>query len=135
MELLLDTNVILRHLLQDIPAQGEAATRLFATAERLVLLDVVAAEAVYVLASFYRTPRTYIHQTLRALVEMPNVVSPGKPQLLRALDLYERERMDFADAYLLASAEARGEALVASFDKGLGKAGGAKRLDPLKFRG
>jgi predicted nucleic acid-binding protein len=38
---------------------------------------------------------------------------------LRALEVYELERIDFAEAYLVASAEASGVGAIASFDRSI----------------
>ncbi|MDR0483543.1 MAG: type II toxin-antitoxin system VapC family toxin [Cellulomonadaceae bacterium] len=132
MDMLLDTNVILRHLVRDDSPQADAARRLFATAERLVLLDIIAAETLYVLQSFYKRPRSEIALVLRALMAMPNVTCPGESILNRALDLFEGKKMDFPDAYLVAVAESpHAPAIaIATFDKGLKKAGTATVVNP-----
>ena len=41
------------------------------------------------------------------------------PLLLRALEVYEVDRIDFAEAYLVASAEATGVETIASFDRSI----------------
>jgi predicted nucleic-acid-binding protein len=127
---LLDTNVIIRHLTQDPPELGQAATHYLATAKKLVLTDVIAAEMVYVLQSFYRAPRSTIATALRSLLAMDAVSTEREQVLLRAVDLFELDNMDFADAYLVAWAEAHGIKQIASFDKGLGKAKTIRRVDP-----
>jgi len=43
--------------------------------------------------------------------------------LLRALEVYERERLDFAEAYLVALAEARGVGEIVSFDRAIARVG------------
>lgn len=50
--------------------------------------------------------------------------------LLRTLELYEVDRLDFADAYLVASAEVSGVAAVVSFDKAIGASGTVHRVEP-----
>jgi predicted nucleic acid-binding protein len=127
---LLATNVIVRHLTQDPPDLGQAATRYLAKAEALVLTDVVAAETVYVLQSYYRAPREQVAGALRALLAMRSVEADSERVLLRAADLFEHEAMDFADAHLVACAESRGIDRIASFDKGIGKAKTVERIDP-----
>jgi len=106
MTVILDTNIIVRHLTQDPPDQGQAASRYLADAKSLLLTDVIAAETVYVLQSVYRASRKTIATALRALLGMKSVTTEHASILQRSLDLYENKHMDFADAYLVAFAEA-----------------------------
>ncbi|MCL2089793.1 MAG: PIN domain-containing protein [Micrococcales bacterium] len=130
MSTLLDTNVIVRHLTQDPPTMGRDATAYLSQATSLVLTDVIAAETVYVLQSFYQAPRPTTAAALRALVAMESVVCEHPSLILRALDLYSDDRMDFADAYLVAYAENTQTPEIASFDKGIDKARTVTRVDP-----
>jgi predicted nucleic acid-binding protein len=52
------------------------------------------------------------------------------PLLLRALEIYEVDRIDFAEAYLVASAEVSGVETIVSFDRSLDKVGTVRRLEP-----
>ncbi|MCL1839256.1 MAG: type II toxin-antitoxin system VapC family toxin [Propionibacteriaceae bacterium] len=130
MKTLLDTNVIVRHLTQDPADLGQAATKFLASADDLVLTDVIAAETVYVLQSFYRTTRPVIAAAMRALIAMKSVTVEHEGILLHCLELYETKRIDFADAYLGAYGEAKNINTVASFDKDLNKCRTITRLDP-----
>ena len=53
----LDTNVLIRHLTGDPPGQAARATRLLSRAGQLRLPDLIVAEVVNVLESFYEVPR------------------------------------------------------------------------------
>ena len=53
-----DTNVLVRHFTGDPQEMAERATRYLRDATRLLLVDVVAAELVFVLESYYRRPRS-----------------------------------------------------------------------------
>jgi predicted nucleic acid-binding protein len=117
--LLLDTNVIVRHVTGEPPEQAARASRLLAEAPDLVLTDVVAAELVYVLQSVYRLQRDAVAAVLRVVLAAPNVRSERPSVLHRAADLYAGPRLDFAEAYLVAVAEATGAEGVASFDRGI----------------
>lgn len=127
--MLLDTNVIIRHLTGDPPAMARRATRLLSTAPSLLLVDVVVAECVYVLESFYEVPRPRVAELMRAALAMPTVTADAE-LLLRALEIYEIERLDFADAYVVASAELSGIGAVASFDKGIDRVDSVERVAP-----
>lgn len=50
--------------------------------------------------------------------------------LLRALDVYEVDRLDFAEAYLVAQAERSGVGVVASFDRAIDRVATVERLEP-----
>ena len=65
-----DTNIIIRHLTADPPAAGKRATRFLADAEVLLLPDVIAAEIVFVLESFYEVPRAKVASLLRLVIAL-----------------------------------------------------------------
>ena len=50
--------------------------------------------------------------------------------LQRAVEVYEVHRLDFADAYLVASAERSGVGVVASFDRTIDRVGTVRRVEP-----
>jgi predicted nucleic-acid-binding protein len=125
----LDTNVIIRHLTGDPPELAEVATALLADVERLVLVDVIVAECVYVLESFYEHPREQIATAMRALLALPAVAVEDHDRLLRALELYEQARLDFAEAYLAACAELTSVRNVASFDHSLDRLESITRVE------
>lgn len=124
---LLDTNVVIRHLTGDPPAMARRATRFLKAEVELVLLDVVLAECVYVLQSVYDLDRSHIAALMRAALAMPTV-SADTELFLRALEIYELDRLDFAEAYLVAAAEFTGVDSIASFDKAIDRAESVKRL-------
>lgn len=115
---LLDTNVLVRHFTGLPRGQAQRATALLESAPRLWLVDVVVAEVVYVLQSVYRVPRDEIGMLLRAVIAHPTVSVADARVLLRSLELFVKERLDYAEAYLAALAESTGAA-VASFDRSL----------------
>ena len=89
----------------------------------LLLTDLVVAECVYVLESFYEVERSRVAELMRSAIALPSIRTVDPATLLRALEIYELERMDFAEAYLVAQAEATGVSEVLSFDRS---------IDPLK---
>ena len=90
--------------------------------------DLIVAECAYVLESFYRTPRPQVAHALRAIVSFGSIKVIDEGLLLRAVEVYELERLDFADAYLVACAETTGVAVIASFDRAIDRVGvGASR--------
>ncbi len=126
-----DTNVLVRHLTGDPPNMAAAATEYLRTETELLLTDVVAAETVYVLESFYEAPRSQVAQALRSLVAFESVVCVDPALLLRAVEVYETDRVDFAEAYLVACAESTGVQRVASFDRSLDRVETIERIEPV----
>jgi predicted nucleic-acid-binding protein len=125
-----DTNVLVRHLTGDPPAMAARATAYLAVETDLLLTDLVVAETVYVLESFYETPRAQVAEAIRSLVAFASVVTVDAPLLLRALEVYESDRLDFAEAYLVACAEITGVNRVASFDKSIDRVATVERVEP-----
>jgi predicted nucleic acid-binding protein len=128
----IDTNVIVRHLTGDPPDLAERATKFLAAARpgELRLADLVLAEVVYVLESFYRVPRAQVAEYARAVVAFPAIGVDDPAMLMRAIQVYEKDRLDFADAYLVAMAERIGIGVVASFDKAIDRMDTVQRLVP-----
>ena len=125
-----DTNVLIRHLTGDPPEQAERATRYLTNADNLLLADVIVAECAYVLESYYRTPRSGVATALREIVASRTIKVVDEPLVLRALEVYELERLDFAEAYLVACAEATGVGVVASFDRAIDRVVSVRREEP-----
>jgi predicted nucleic acid-binding protein len=126
---LLDTNVLLRHLTGQPPRQARRATALLRDAERLLVPDLIIAELVYVLESVYKRPRPEVAALVRAVLAFGPVETADESLLLRAVELYEVHRIDFAEAYLAATAE-QADGRVASFDRGLDRVKTVQRIEP-----
>lgn len=131
MSAFLDTNVLVRHLTRDPPAQAAKATHALQTSEGLLLADLILAELAYVLESFYETPRRQVAETLRAVLAYPSVRIVDPALLQRAVEVYEVHRLDFADAYLVASAERSGVEQILSFDRAIDRVGTVRRIEPV----
>jgi len=125
-----DTNILVRHLTGDPPEQAARATKFLAEADELLLVDLVVAEVVYVLESFYEVPRERVADLVRAIIAFPAIVVLDSAMLLRALEVYETVRLDFAKAYLVAQAERSGVGVVASFDRAIDRVATLRRLEP-----
>ena len=125
-----DTNIFVRHLTGDPAAMAERATRYLTAASELLLTDLVVAETVYVLESFYEAPRDQVAGAIRSLIAFEAVVCVDPALLLRAVEVYELDRLDFAEAYLVACAESTGVGRVASFDQAIDRVDTVRRIEP-----
>ena len=106
------------------------ATRYLATERDLLLTDLIVAETVYVLESFYEAPRRQVAEAVRSLVAFNSVVCVDPALLLRAVEVYETDRLDFAEAYLVACAESTEVGRVASFDRAIDRVDTVERVEP-----
>ncbi len=125
-----DTNILVRHLTGDPPALAQRATAFLGSERALLLTDLVAAETLYVLESFYKAPREEIAQAMRSLVAFESIVCVDSALLIRAIEVYETDRIDFAEAYLIACAESTGVGRVASFDQSIDRVDTVERIEP-----
>jgi len=125
-----DTNVLVRHLTGDPEDLAARATAYLGSVRDLLLTDLVAAETVYVMESFYEAPRKDVATALRSLVAFESLVCVDPALLLRAIEVYETDRIDFAEAYLVACAESTGVGKVASFDRSIDRVDTIERIEP-----
>ena len=130
MSAFVDTNVLVRHLIGDPPLLAARATAYLQRESELLVADLIVAETIYVLESFYEVARPEISEAMRALVVMESVNVIDAPLLLRAVEIYEYDRLDFAEAYLIASAESTGVMQVASFDRSIDRVKTITRVEP-----
>jgi predicted nucleic acid-binding protein len=126
----IDTNVLVRHLTGDPPPQAKRATAFLADANELILTDLVLAEMVYVLESFYEVPRADIARMARSLLALPSIETGDHELLLRTVEIYEVLRLEFAEAYLSALAEMSDVKRVASFDRQIDRVKSIERIEP-----
>jgi predicted nucleic-acid-binding protein len=116
---LVDTNLIVRYLVQDHEKHAKAAGKLFDACDRgdvvIVVLPAVLAECVFVLESFYEHPRGDIASALGRLISSPGVEIDAAINL-DALDRYRKTKVHFVDC-LIAATAATENVPVASFDQ------------------
>jgi predicted nucleic-acid-binding protein len=117
---LVDTNLIVRYLVQDHEKHAKAAGRLFEASDRgdlvIVILPTVLAECVFVLESFYEHPRGDIATALSTLISSPGVEIIELAVHLDALDRYRKTKVHFVDCVIAATASAE-KIPVATFDQ------------------
>ena len=97
----LDTNVLVRYLTQDDPAQSRRATRAIEESveggEELFIACVVMCELVWVLREAYDYRRGVVADVLEQVLRTAQLRFENKDQLWLALHDYRRGKGDFAD--------------------------------------
>ena len=128
----LDTNVLLRFLLQDDPLQSQAATRLVSAAlaarQMLYVPVSVALELEWVLRSRFKQDKAAVAQTFSGLLDALELRFEAEAALEWALNQYESGSADFADCLHAALARQAGELPLWTFDKAAARVDGAKLL-------
>lgn len=124
----IDTNVLLRYVLNDVPEQAEASRRLIDSDEVLGLAAVALAEAAWTLRGpSYQRPRHQVVEALLGVLARENVVALGFDKIeaeaaLRACGRPQRAA-DFGDALIAATARSFGVTEIYSFDRRFERAG------------
>ena len=116
---LIDTNVILRYLLDDherFSPKAKAFMQDVAIGQkRAEVPSVVIVECVYVMEKFYEIPKNEIVEKLSGILNIKGIVNPDKPEILEALVKYENSGADIVDCML--AAESSPQRVIVSFDK------------------
>ena len=117
----IDTNVLIRYIVQDEPRQSATATHFIETTlsgdEPGWIASIVLCEFVWVLEAAYRYARNPIAATLQRLFEVDRFRLESPSLAWRALDAY-RAGADFADALIALGNEHAGCDYTATFDRG-----------------
>lgn len=126
----LDTNVLVRYVVQDDSAQLAAAKRLISrlvTEGRSLFVPVtVALELEWVLRSSYGYAKADVVEVLAGLLSAAELVFESERAMEVALQLYREGSADFADCLHIALAAQAGEQPLWTFDKGAAKVAGAE---------
>ena len=128
----LDTNVLVRYIVQDDSAQLAAAHRLIrkCVEEQLTLFVpvTVTLELEWVLRSNFEFTKDETIRALSDLFSAAELSFESDRALEVALELYRGKTADFADCVHIALAAQAGEQPLWTFDKGTAKVPGARLL-------
>lgn len=122
-----DTNVLVRAILDDDPRQSAVARRVIEHARDVFVPITVLLELAWVLKSVGWN-RSQVHQALSTLALQPTVQLDRAAEVLAALDDYKDGPADFADYLNLHQAKTLGASKLLTFDRKLAKAAGVERL-------
>ena len=130
----IDTNIILRFLTDEPPEQADRASRFVAAIQRgdeeVILEEVVVAEVIWTLRSFYTMTRAEIASLLLRFLAMDHILSSDKEALRVAIVLFAQRNIDFADAILVAKALQSDNPVIYSFDRDFDRIPGVIRREP-----
>ncbi len=126
-----DTNVIVRVLVGDDPAQTRKAERAFVSHARgdgVFVSLIVLAEVSWVLAVAYAWDRATIHDRISRLVRTKGVIIEELEIVQRALDEFAVGKADLADYLILGKARGFADGDLLTFDKKLSREAGVTLL-------
>ena len=116
----LDTNVLVRFLTQDDPAQSRAATDLItgltAEAPGFVCREVMV-ELVWVLERAYGLDRAQVAAAIEGLLAATEIEVEAADDVGSALYRYRDDGFGFADLMIAAASRRAGAAVLATFDR------------------
>ena len=133
-EQFLDTNIFLRHLLGDDPAQSPRATAYFQAIEQGLrkarISDIVVFEVVFTLERGYRRSKTEIQSAVLPLLELPSMLLPRKRKFREVFRLYIDKNISFADAYHAVMMRKLNLSEIVSFDRDFDRIPAVTRVEP-----
>ena len=123
----LDTNVLVRYIMQDDPKQSPKATKLIgaltvAAPGFVPLVSMV--ELAWVLSSCYGLTRDQVVQTLELMLRTKEIVIDSADLVLKALRIFKASNADFAYCLIERSASSAGCTDTMTFDVNAAKTAG-----------
>ncbi len=130
----IDTNIFIRFLTDDVPEKADACEEIFKEAvekkETLFTTDLVIAEIVWALESFYDLSKEDVQDKVEKILNTPNLICPNKDLILSALNLYSEKNIDYANAYNALILKEKGIKELYSYDKDYDRIDRLNRLEP-----
>jgi len=120
----LDTNVLVRYIMQDDARQSKLASRLIEslTVEEPGFVPLVAViELAWVLSSPFGLVRAQVASALEILLQTKEIQVEHTDVVWRAVRIYRNSSADFADCLIERSAAAAGCDRIMTFDRGAAK--------------
>lgn len=116
----LDTNVLVRYIMQDDAKQSPKATKIIEALDGIeksgyvTLVSIV--ELVWVLSASYALTRAQVAQALDSLIRAKQLKIDSADQVIRALRVFKEGKSDFADCLIERSANSAGCEKTVTFD-------------------
>jgi len=131
----LDTNVLIRYLLRDDPAQAEQArvaiNNAVQSGEPAVVSLLTMLESEWVLRSCASIDKRTVIITFRMLLEARDIMIEQEETLEEALYLYENNSADFADCLMAARYARLGCSAMLTFDRKAAQLPGVVSVPPI----
>jgi predicted nucleic-acid-binding protein len=127
----LDTNILVRHIVQDDVAQAVRAERLIdsLTPENPGFVSLVGiAELYWVLDRSYRLKQAQLMMAIDWLLEVEQIILEGDSQVAEARELSALGNTDFSDCLIACRSHAAGCTATFTFDKNAAKSAGMTLL-------
>ena len=119
----LDTNVVVRLLVEDDPVQTAISKDLLesaaATHEKCFLSNPVLCELEWVLDSCYSVPRSKVLSAIQELANNSHFAFENRAVLKQALDAFAAGKADFSDYLIGSTAQAEKARATYTFDRAL----------------
>lgn len=127
----IDSNLVIRYFVEDDAKKADAVEELFKKAKKdeLELPDVIIAEIVWVLQSFYKLSKNETLGKLEGFLSLENV-KINRSTLKKTIDIYRKYNISYTDAYLVAYTLQGDRKFICSYDRGLDKVKEVKRFEP-----
>ena len=128
-----DTNVLVRYLVADHPAQARIARERLAelsTDQPGFICREVMIELVWVLRRAYGFSREQVCREVEEMLATEELEIEAAHDTARATHRYRRGDADFADSMILGAAQRTGASTVWTFDRSMARLEGVSLLDP-----
>jgi len=127
----LDTNVLVRYIMQDDAKQSPQATKLMESLDTdqpgfVSLVSIV--ELYWVLTFCYDLSGQQVRQALESLLRTKQIIVDRADQVLRALRVFDEGKADFADCLIERTASSAGCTETLTFDVGAAKHAGMRLI-------
>lgn len=131
----LDANIFIRYLNNDDPAKADRVEKLLDQAaageKQLLTTEMVIAEVVWVLESFYKLDNHTIGPMVKAILATPGLEVVNGALVGKATEHYMEKNIDFIDGYIAAVMERHKVSEIFSYDKKhLARIKNIQRLEP-----
>lgn len=130
----IDTNIFLRYLTRDDPLRYEKCREILKKGVEgkigLVTSEMVIAELIWTLLSYYKVSKTDIVEKISVIVSTENLYIPDKDIIIDAVILYSRKNIDYIDAYNAVFMRYHDFQDIYSYDRDFDLIEGIKREEP-----
>ena len=117
----LDTNVVIRYLVQDDPVQTAVANRIFekeiTSVNKGLICPIVLCEIVWVLLRSYKQKKEKVQEVIRTLLLADNIEMQHRDSVWKALREFEQGSADFSDFLIAHINQECGATFTLTFDR------------------